>query len=64
MSVLEVEHGSAAWSAGLRSGDIIVSINQVPITTPEEFRTAAQRNPDRLLLNIRRGSGALFIVIQ
>jgi len=64
VSVLEVEHGSAAWSAGLRSGDIIVSINQVPITTPEEFRTAAQRNPDRLLLNIRRGSGALFIVIQ
>jgi Do/DeqQ family serine protease len=64
VSVLEVEHGSAAWSAGLRPGDIIVSINQVPIATPEEFRTAAQRNPDRLLLNIRRDSGALFIVIQ
>ncbi len=64
VSVLEVERGSAAWSAGLRPGDIIVSLNQVPVTTPEEFRTATQRNPDNLLLNIRRGSGALFIVIR
>jgi len=64
VSVLEVEHGSAAWSAGLRPGDIIISINQEPIATPDEFRTAAQRNPESLLLNIRRGSGALYIVIQ
>jgi Do/DeqQ family serine protease len=64
VSVLEVERGSAAWSAGLRPGDIIMSINQVPIATPDEFRVAAQRNPNNLLLNVRRGNGALFIVIQ
>lgn len=64
VSVLDVERGSAAWSAGLRPGDIIVSINQVPVSTPDEFRTAAQRSPNNLLLNIRRGSSALFIVIR
>ncbi len=64
VSVLEVEHGSAAWSAGLRPGDVIISINQEPIATPDEFRAAAQHNPDSLLLNIRRGSGALYIVIR
>ncbi len=64
VSVLEVEHGSAAWSAGLRPADVIVSINQIPVATVDEFRAAAQRNPNNLLLNIRRGNGALFIVIQ
>jgi Do/DeqQ family serine protease len=64
VSVLEVEHGSPAWSAGLRPGDIIVSVNQLPVADPDEFRAAAKRNSDKLLLNIRRGSGALFILIQ
>ena len=64
VSVLEVERGSPAWSAGLRPGDIIVSINQVPIATPDEFRVVAQHNPNNLLLNIRRGNGALFIAIR
>jgi serine protease Do/serine protease DegQ len=64
VGVLEVERGSAAWSAGLRPGDVIVSVNQVPIATPDEFTTATQRSPDRLLLNIRRGNGALYIVIR
>ncbi|MGD8873991.1 MAG: DegQ family serine endoprotease [Gammaproteobacteria bacterium] len=64
VSVLEVERGSPAWSAGLRPGDVIVSINQEPIATPNEFRVAAQHHPNNLLLNIRRGSGALYIVIR
>jgi Do/DeqQ family serine protease len=64
VSVMEVERGSAAWSAGLRPGDIIVSINHVQIATLDDFRAAAQRNPNGLLLNVRRGSSALFIVIQ
>jgi serine protease Do/serine protease DegQ len=64
VSVLDVERGSAAWSAGLRPGDIIVSINRQPTATPEAFQSVAQRNPDNLLLNIRRGDGALFVVIR
>jgi len=64
VGVLDVEHGSAAWQAGLRSGDVIVSLNQIPVTTVEEFRSAAARSRGRLLLNILRGNGALYIVIQ
>jgi len=64
VAVLEVEQGSSAWSAGLRTGDVIVSLNQSPVSTVEDFRQAAARSRDRLLLNIRRGGSALFIVIQ
>ena len=62
--MLEVERGSPAWSAGLRADDIIVSINQRPVASMDAVAAAVKRNPDSLLLNIRRGNGALFIVIR
>jgi len=64
IEVLEVERGSPAWSAGLRAEDIIVSINQLPVASLEDVAAAVKRNPDALLLNIRREEGALFVVIR
>jgi len=63
VAVLGVTPGSAAWAAGLRKGDIIVSVNRQPVGNLEAFRKLAHGN-DGLLLNIRRGQGALFILIQ
>jgi len=48
----------------LHKGDVIVSVNRRTVTNLEEFRRAAQGNGGGLLLNIRRGDGALFILIQ
>jgi Do/DeqQ family serine protease len=64
VQVLEVERGSPAWSAGLRVDDIIVSVNQLPVTSMGDLATAVRRNSDAMLLNIRRGYGALFVVIR
>ena len=64
VQVLEVERGSPAWSAGLRADDIIVSLNQLPVSSMSDMEKAVGRNPAALLLNIRRGNGALFIVIR
>jgi Do/DeqQ family serine protease len=64
VEVLEVERGSRAWSAGVRAGDIIVSINQQPVSSVDEVASAVRRDSDALLLNIRRGNGALYIVIR
>ena len=64
VQVLEIKRGSPAWSAGLRADDIIVSINQRPVSSMDAVAAAVQSNPDALLLNIRRGSGALFVVIR
>ena len=64
VQVLDIERGSPAWSAGLRAGDIVVSVNQLPVSTMKEVAAAVKRNPDALLLNVRRGDGALFIVIR
>jgi S1-C subfamily serine protease len=64
IEVLEVEPGSRAWSAGVRPGDIILSVNQQPVKTVTEVAAALERDPDSLLLNIRRGNSSVYLMIQ
>jgi len=64
VAVLDVTPGSPAWAAGLHKGDVVVSVNRKPVTNLEAFRKDAQDSSRGLLLNIRRGNGALFILIQ
>jgi Do/DeqQ family serine protease len=61
--VLEVEVASPAWNAGLRKGDIIVSVNRQPIDSVDGMRQAAQGSKG-ILLNIHRGNAALFLAIR
>ncbi len=65
--VAQVAPGSKAWSAGIRDGDIITSVNQQTVTSPKELANAADtysKNKNGMLLNIRRDEAALFIVVR
>lgn len=64
VQVVAVEPGSAAQGAGLREGDIIVSINRKPVRRLRDVQAAIGRQDESLLLHIRRDDGALFIVIR
>jgi S1-C subfamily serine protease len=64
VEVLEVELGGPAWEAGLRKGDIIVSVNRQPVQSVDDLEKAIKAGSNSILLNIRRGDGALFIVIH
>ncbi len=59
----QVKNGSPARAAGLRRGDIIVSANRRPISNISELMEIASRS-NELLLNLRRGNGALFLYLQ
>jgi len=59
----EVENHSPARAAGLRRGDIIVSANRIGVSNITELMNIAS-NSSELLLNIRRGNGALFLYLQ
>ncbi len=61
--VVSVAPDSAAYRADLRENDVILSVNQKPVTTPEEVYAIAE-SADQLLLNVRRGEGALYIIIR
>ena len=62
--VLKVERETKAWSAGLRPQDLILSINRIKINKLEDVEKAITLNTSGILLNIRRGNSALFIVIR
>lgn len=61
--VVDVEPGSSAYRYGLRKDDVIVSVNRQQVASVEQMRNLAE-DQQVLLLNILRGDGALFLVIQ
>ena len=65
VQVQAVKRNSAAWEAGLREGDVIISVNRRYVRSFEEFRVAVANSSRRgILMNIQRGDGGLFLLIQ
>jgi serine protease Do/serine protease DegQ len=62
--LLEVVGGSPVWQAGLRQGDLIVSVNRQRVTNREEIERALKLSDEAILLNVRRGNQALFVLLQ
>jgi len=59
----KVATSSAAWRAGLRPGDIIISANRYRVHNLEELQQVI--TPDSaLLINIQRGQEGFFLVLQ
>ena len=62
IEVVSVSGNAAA--AGLRKGDIIISVNKKRVKTIKEMRDAIKKDPKALLLNLQRETRGLFILIQ
>jgi len=62
--VSKLQPGSPAAYAGLRSGDIILSVNKMPVDDFKGFEKALKKNGQGLLLNIQRGRRALFLLVR
>jgi serine protease Do/serine protease DegQ len=58
-----VERGSPAWVAGLRSYDIVTSVNRQPVANLEQFKQLVSNQPE-LLLNIVRDNQAMFLLLR
>ncbi len=61
--VRNVKKGSIAWDHGVRPNDIITSVNRKPVNSLKSFRDAIAEQ-DVLMLNIIRGNGAMFVLLQ
>ena len=61
--VIEVEADTPAWNEGLREGDVIVAVNRQKVKSTDDIVAVLEGSAPPLLLNIRRGEGALFILI-
>jgi S1-C subfamily serine protease len=63
--VQAITPNSKVAQSGIQAGDIIVSANQKPVKTPDDLQRVAKEIGDKpLLLNVRRGDGALFVVLR
>ena len=62
--VEDVERGNYAWRSGLRSGDIITSVNHIVVHDMKEFLMISEKQQGNLLLRIVRGNSAAFLVIK
>ncbi len=62
--VLKVARPSPAWQTGLRKGDIITEVNQLPTPNIEAFRGALKADSTKLVIKLRRGASQLFIVVR
>jgi len=61
--VSEVKKGSVAWGHGVRTNDVIVSANRKSVRDVDGLRKAIT-GQDVLMLNVVRGNGALFLLLQ
>jgi serine protease DegQ len=64
IAVIQVQPGSPAADAGLRQGDIVLSVNRRPVDDLSEFREAVREGKGQLLLHVQRGSSAFFLLLQ
>ena len=62
--ITEIQRGSRAWSAGLRKGDIITSVNHKPVADLQVFLQLVDNNENTLLFRVIRGDAAAFLVIK
>ena len=64
VSVLRVTPGSRAANNGLKTGDLIVAVNQVQIGGLEDLRPLKSRHPSQLLLAVVRERALQFLQMQ
>ncbi len=59
----KIEPNSNAWKTGLRSGDIILSVNRFRVRNLDEFKQVASQG-SALLINLQRGGEGFFVVLK
>jgi serine protease Do/serine protease DegQ len=61
--VVSVETNSEAWTAGFRKGDIVRSLNQQPVNSPEQLLSIMKVGRPHLLFNVVRNGEGMFLLV-
>lgn len=64
VQVLRLADNCPSWQAGLRPGDVIMTVNGQTIPNLETLNKLTTQNPEQLLVNVFRGNTAAFFVVK
>ena len=64
IQVVGATENSAGWRAGLRPGDIITSANKQRTENVKSLQNIAMQQKEKLLLQVLRGPGALYLLVE
>lgn len=64
VTVTDVEQGSPAWAAGLRSGDVVVGVNRKAVTSADELTKELGDGSRQTALFLKRDGQDVLVVIQ
>ena len=62
--VYKLDRSSRAWRAGLRAGDIILSVNRQQTPSLSAFLAVVNQAQGALLLSVQRGTQSAYLVIK
>lgn len=63
-AVKNVARDSRAYASGLRTGDIIVGLNQQDLDNTDDLAALLQRKPRQLMFTVVRGQSAFYLLLQ
>lgn len=62
--ISRIARGGPAAAAGLRSGDVVIEVNQQPVESVPQFQRALGKSEKAALLLVRRGRSELFVTLK
>ena len=62
--VANVKPGSPGYEAGIQPGDLITDVEREPVRSIDQFKERVKGLEGDVLLHLRRGKGALFVVVK
>jgi S1-C subfamily serine protease len=62
--VATLRGGSEGWKAGLREGDIVLSVNKKRVIGVEEFAAEVSKSPNQLTLNVVRNGERVLVALR